>query len=205
MNYFTYKDNRLFAEDVALSDLATRLGTPLYIYSARTLRRHYRVLSEAFKDTDRLICFAMKALSNLSILKLFSDLGAGFDIVSVGELMRCVRVGADPGKIVFSGVGKTDEEIEAALKAKILMINVESRPELHRVSAVAQRIKLQAPVSLRVPLIVVGSLLSLSILGALAARAGGAAPVKGALRVSLWSALAMGLTIAIGSALGSLS
>jgi diaminopimelate decarboxylase len=150
MNYFTYKDNRLFAEDVAIGDLAARLGTPLYIYSARTLRRHYRVLSEAFEGTDSLICFAMKALSNLSILKLFSDLGAGFDIVSVGELMRCLRVGADPGKIVFSGVGKTDEEIEAALKAKTLMINVESRPELHRVSAVAQRIKLQAPVSLRV-------------------------------------------------------
>jgi diaminopimelate decarboxylase len=150
MNYFTYKDNRLFAEDVAISDLAARLGTPLYIYSARTLRRHYRVLSEAFKGTDSLICFAMKALSNLSILKLFNDLGAGFDIVSVGELMRCLRAGADPGKVVFSGVGKTDEEIEAALKAKILMINVESRPELHRVSAVAQRINLQAPVSLRV-------------------------------------------------------
>jgi diaminopimelate decarboxylase len=150
MNYFTYKDNRLFAEDVAISDLAARLGTPLYIYSARTLRRHYRVLSEAFKGTDSLICFAMKALSNLSILKLFNDLGAGFDIVSVGELMRCLRAGADPGKIVFSGVGKTDEEIEAALKAKILMVNVESRPELHRVSVVAQRINLQAPVSLRV-------------------------------------------------------
>jgi diaminopimelate decarboxylase len=150
MNYFTYKDNQLFAEDVAVSDLAARLGTPLYIYSARTLRRHYRVLSEAFEGTDSLICFAMKALSNLSILKLFNDLGAGFDIVSVGELMRCVRAGADPGKIVFSGVGKTDEEIEAALKAKILMINVESRPELHRVSVVAQRIGLQAPVSLRV-------------------------------------------------------
>jgi diaminopimelate decarboxylase len=150
MNYFTFKDNQLFAEDVAVSDLAAQLGTPLYIYSARTLRRHYRVLSEAFKGTDSLICFAMKALSNLSILKLFGDLGAGFDIVSVGELMRCLRAGADPGKIVFSGVGKTDEEIEAALKAKILMINVESRPELHRVSAVAQRIGLQAPVSLRV-------------------------------------------------------
>jgi diaminopimelate decarboxylase len=150
MNYFTYQDNRLFAEEVAISDLAARIGTPLYIYSARTLRRHYRVVSEAFKDTDSLICFAMKALSNLSILKLFGDLGAGFDIVSGGELMRCLRVGADPRKIVFSGVGKTDEEIEAALRAKLLMINVESRPELHRVSAVAQRIGVQAPVSLRV-------------------------------------------------------
>jgi diaminopimelate decarboxylase len=92
----------------------------------------------------------MKALSNLSVLKLFGEMGAGFDIVSVGELMRCIRAGADPAKIVFSGVGKTDEEIEAALKARILMINVESRPELGRVSAVAGRIGVAAPVSLRV-------------------------------------------------------
>jgi diaminopimelate decarboxylase len=150
MNYFSYKDNRLFAEDVAVSDLADRLGTPLYIYSARTLRRHFRVLSDAFKGTDSLICFAMKALSNLSVLKLFADMGAGFDIVSVGELMRCLRAGADAGKIVFSGVGKTDEEIEAALRAKILMINVESRPELHRISEIARLMGLNAPVSLRV-------------------------------------------------------
>ena len=150
MNYFTYKDDQLFAEDVDVSVLADRLGTPLYVYSARTLRRHFRVLSDAFKGTDSLICFAMKALSNLSVLKLFADMGAGFDIVSAGELMRCLRAGADAGKIVFSGVGKTDEEIEAALKAKILMINVESRPELHRVSEVARRLTTQAPVSLRV-------------------------------------------------------
>src|SRR5262249_39164169 len=100
--------------------------------------------------TDHLICFAMKALSNLSILKLFASMGSGFDIVSVGELMRCLRAGADPRKIVFSGVGKTDEEIAAALEANILMINIESRPELHRVSEVAGRMKLDAPVSLRV-------------------------------------------------------
>src|SRR5713101_7209684 len=150
MNYFTYKDNRLFAEDVEITDLAERLGTPLYIYSARTLRRHFRVLDDAFKGTDHLICFAMKALSNLSILKLYSDMGAGFDIVSVGELMRCLRAGADARKIVFSGVGKTDEEIEAALTANILMINVESRPELGRISAIASRLGVDAPVSLRV-------------------------------------------------------
>ncbi|HVN88511.1 MAG TPA: diaminopimelate decarboxylase [Candidatus Binataceae bacterium] len=150
MNYFNYKGQELFAEDVSVAELAKRLGTPLYIYSARTLRRHFRVMSEAFKGTDVLICFAMKALSNLSVLKLFGDMGAGFDIVSVGELMRCIRAGADPGKIVFSGVGKTDEEIEAALKAKILMINVESRPELGRISEVARRLGVQAPVSLRV-------------------------------------------------------
>lgn len=150
MNYFNYKNHELYAEDVRVADLAQRLGTPLYIYSARTLRRHFRVMRDAFCDTDLLICFAMKALSNLSVLKLFADLGAGFDIVSVGELMRCLKAGADPRKVVFSGVGKTDEEIEAALKANILMINVESRPELARISAVAQRLRLQAPVSLRV-------------------------------------------------------
>jgi diaminopimelate decarboxylase len=150
MNYFAYRNNQLFAEDVAVADIAHRTGTPVYIYSARTLRRHFRVMSDAFKGTDTLICFAMKALSNLSVLKLFSDLGAGFDIVSVGELMRCLKAGADATKIVFSGVGKTDDEIKAALAAKILMINVESRPELHRVSELARGLKCNAPVSLRV-------------------------------------------------------
>ena len=150
MNYFEYRTEQLHAEDVPLADLAARVGTPFYVYSARTLRRHYRVFDEAFAGTDHLVCYAMKALSNLSILKLFASMGAGFDIVSVGELMRCLRIGADPKKIVFSGVGKTDEEIAAALEAGILMINVESRPELHRVAEVAGKMKRRAPVSLRV-------------------------------------------------------
>ena len=150
MNYFAYRNDRLFAEDVAVSDIAAQVGTPVYIYSARTLRRHFRAMRDAFKGSDTIICFAMKALSNLSILRLFSDLGAGFDIVSAGELMRCLKVGADPGKIVFSGVGKTENEIEMALNAKILMINVESRPELHLVSEVARRLHRNARVSLRV-------------------------------------------------------
>jgi diaminopimelate decarboxylase len=150
MNYFHYRNGHLFAEDVAVKEIADRVGTPAYIYSARTLRRHFRVISDAFEGTNTIICFAMKALSNLSILKLFNDLGAGFDIVSVGELMRCLKVGADPAKIVFSGVGKTDSEIEAAINADILMINVESRPELHRVSEVASRLRRSARVSLRV-------------------------------------------------------
>ena len=150
MNYFEYRNDQIYAEDVAMADLAARVGTPFYVYSARTLRRHYRVFDEAFAGTDHLVCYAMKALSNLSILKLFASMGAGFDIVSVGELMRCLRVGADPKKIVFSGVGKTDEEIAAALEAGILMINVESRPELHRVAEVAGKMKRRAPVSLRV-------------------------------------------------------
>ncbi len=150
MNYFEYRDGRLLAEGVSVSEIAERVGTPVYIYSARTLRRHLRVVREAFAGTDTIICFAMKALSNLSVLKLFSDLGAGFDIVSGGELMRCLTAGADPSKIVFSGVGKTDSEIEMALRTGILMLNVESRPELYRVSEVAQRLRLTAPVSLRV-------------------------------------------------------
>src|SRR5215467_1467733 len=150
MNYFEYRNDQLYAEDVPIADLAHRIKTPFFVYSARTLRRHFRVFDEAFAGTDHLICYAMKALSNLSILKLFASMGAGFDIVSVGELMRCLRVGADPGKIVFSGVGKTDEEIAAALEAGILMINVESRPELHHISEVAGRMKCRAPVSLRV-------------------------------------------------------
>jgi diaminopimelate decarboxylase len=150
MNYFQYRGDELYAEDVRLTDLAPRVGTPFYVYSARTLRRHYRVFDEAFAGSDHLICFAMKALSNLSILKLFASLGSGFDIVSGGELMRCLRIGADPKKVVFSGVGKTDEEIAAALDSGILMLNIESRPELHRVDEVAGRMKRKAPVSLRV-------------------------------------------------------
>src|SRR5580704_11406161 len=150
MNYFEYRNDQLYAEDVPLADLARRVNTPFFVYSARTLRRHFRVFDEAFAGTDHLICYAMKALSNLSILKLFATMGSGFDIVSVGELMRCLRAGADPRKIVFSGVGKTDDELKAAIEAGILMINVESRPELHRVASVAARMRRRAPVTLRV-------------------------------------------------------
>ncbi|HYA35708.1 MAG TPA: diaminopimelate decarboxylase [Candidatus Binataceae bacterium] len=150
MHYFDYRNDQLFAEDIAVKDLAARFGTPLYVYSSRTLRRHFRVFDEAFAGVDHLVCYAMKALSNLSILRLFASMGSGFDIVSGGELGRCLRAGADARKIVFSGVGKTDEEIGAALDAGILMINVESRPELHRISEVAGRAGKQAPVSLRV-------------------------------------------------------
>ena len=150
MHYFEYRNDELFAEDVPMAELARRFGTPFYVYSARTLRRHYRVFDEAFAGVDHLICYAMKALSNLSILKMFASMGSGFDIVSVGEMMRCLRAGADPRKIVFSGVGKTDEEIAAAIDSNILMINVESRGELHRISEVAGRMKKRAPVTLRV-------------------------------------------------------
>lgn len=150
MHHFAYRDNELYAEEVAVKDIAAQVGTPVYVYSAATLRRHFQVFDEAFGGTDHLICYAMKALSNLSILKLFGSMGSGFDIVSVGELMRCLKAGADPKKIVFSGVGKRDEEIAAALDAGILMFNVESRPELDRIAEVARRKKVKAPVSLRV-------------------------------------------------------
>src|SRR3984893_8095113 len=150
MHYFEYRNDELFAEDAPMRELSRRFGTPFYVYSARTLRRHFRVFDEAFAGTDHLICYAMKALSNLSILKMFASMGSGFDIVSVGELTRCLRADADPRKIVFSGVGKTDEEIAAALEHNILMINVESRAELHRLSEIAGRMKARAPVSLRV-------------------------------------------------------
>ncbi len=150
MNYFTYKEGQLYAEDVPIKKLAARLGTPFYVYSSRTLRRHFRVLKEAFAGAEHLICFAVKALSNLSILGLFASMGSGFDVVSAGELMRCIRAGADPKKIVFSGVGKTDEEIRVALEAGILMLNVESRSELLRIAEIARRMKRRAPVSVRV-------------------------------------------------------
>jgi diaminopimelate decarboxylase len=150
MHHFSYRDNELYAEDVAVEDIAAQVGTPVYIYSSATLRRHFRVFDDAFAGADHLICYAMKALSNLSILKLFGSMGSGFDIVSGGELMRCLRAGADAKKIVFSGVGKADEEIAAALEAGILMFNVESRPELYRIAEVAHKRKVKAPVSLRV-------------------------------------------------------
>jgi diaminopimelate decarboxylase len=150
MHYFSYRNDELYAEDVPIERIAAQFGTPVYIYSAATLRRHFRVFDQAFEGTDHLICYAMKALSNLSILKLFGSMGSGFDIVSGGELMRCLRAGADPKKIVFSGVGKSDEEIGAALDAGILMFNVESRPELYRIAEVARARKVKAPVSLRV-------------------------------------------------------
>ena len=116
MNYFDYKDNRLFAEEVAISDLAARFGTPLYVYSARTLRRHYRVMDEAFAGTDHLICYAMKALSNLSVLKLFAAMGSGFDIVSVGELMRCLRAAPIRAKSSFPAWARPTKSSRRQLK-----------------------------------------------------------------------------------------
>jgi diaminopimelate decarboxylase len=150
MNHFELRNGELHAEDVPLRRIAEEHGTPCYVYSAATLRRHYRVFDEAFAAVDHLVCFSVKANSNLAVLDLLAREGSGFDIVSGGELHRCLRAGADPKKIVFSGVGKTAGEIRAALEAGILAFNVESSAELDLVDAVARETGTRAPISLRV-------------------------------------------------------
>ena len=140
----------LFAEDVSLEAIANQFGTPTYIYSKNTLIDTFESFQKGLLKTNHLICFAVKANSNIAILNLFASLGAGFDIVSGGELERVLYAGGDPQKIVFSGVGKTASEIEAALKANILCFNVESRSELLRIEAVASKINVKAPISIRV-------------------------------------------------------
>ena len=150
MHHFHYRDGRLHAEDVDLTRLAEDVGTPFYCYSSATLERHYRVFAEAFAGDDALVCFAMKANSNQAVLRTLARQGAGMDIVSEGELRRALAAGVDAQRIVFSGVGKTREEMAAALKAGIFCFNVESEPELVVLSEVAQSLGLTAPVSIRV-------------------------------------------------------
>ena len=150
MNYFSYRDGELFAEEVPLSKLADRLGTPFFVYSKRTLLHHLKVFDNAFGSLDHIICFAMKANSNLSILKLFFDLGAGVDIVSGGELFRARRAGVESDKVVYSGVGKNVSEIKEALDFDILMFNVESFEELAVINGVAEKTGKRARISLRV-------------------------------------------------------
>ena len=150
MNTLHRIDGRLHLEDVALDTLAERFGTPLYVYSRQALESAYQAYSDAFAETPHLICYAVKANSSLAILNLFARLGAGFDIVSGGELARVLAAGGDPGKVVFSGVGKTADEMRAALEAGILCFNVESVSELHRLNRVAGELGKVAPVSFRV-------------------------------------------------------
>ncbi|HHN67937.1 MAG TPA: diaminopimelate decarboxylase [Thermopetrobacter sp.] len=150
MHHFTYKGGVLHAEDVSLAELAARVGTPFYAYAQATLSRHYRVFDDAFAGDDHLVCFAMKANSNQAVLKLLAGLGAGMDIVSGGELKRAQAAGVAGGKIVFSGVGKTEEEMRAALAHGIRCFNVESLPELRRLSQVARAMGRTAPVALRI-------------------------------------------------------
>lgn len=150
MSVFVRRDGILHTESVALPAVAARFGTPCFVYSRAALEAAYRAFDEALAGRDHLICYAMKANSNLAILDLFAQHGSGFDIVSGGELARALAAGADPGRIVFSGVGKTEAEIRAALTAGILCFNVESAAELVRVARIAEDLKRRAPVSLRV-------------------------------------------------------
>ncbi len=150
MHHFVYKDGRLQAEELDVAELAATYGTPLYIYSTATLRRHYRAFDSAFEGLDHLTCFSAKANSNLSVLRLLGDMGAGVDIVSGGELYRALKAGIAPEKIVYSGVGKQRHEIEQALEADILMFNCESVPELELINEVAQEKGLVARISLRI-------------------------------------------------------
>ena len=150
MNHFQRHRGALQAERIPLADLARAYGTPLYVYSTATLKRHWRVLDRSLLGMKHLVCYAAKANSNLAVLDLFARLGAGFDIVSGGELYRVIKAGGSPRKVVYSGVGKTDEEIAFALSQRVRCLNVESGPELARVSLVARRLGLRAPVALRV-------------------------------------------------------
>ncbi|HEX9879082.1 MAG TPA: diaminopimelate decarboxylase [Candidatus Binatia bacterium] len=150
MDFFAYRNGELFAEGVPVERIALEVGTPAYIYSLATLRRHYRVFDEAFAPSPHLVCFSVKANSNLAVLRVFVKEGAGFDIVSGGELFRVLKAGTDPKKVVFSGVGKSSQEIQYALESGILMFNVESEPELDVINQVAGRLGKKAPVSLRV-------------------------------------------------------
>ena len=150
MDYFEYRDGRLFAEGVALSDLAEHYGTPCYVYSRATIERHWHAFDGALNGQRHLVCYAVKANSNLAVLNLLARLGSGFDIVSVGELERVLAAGGDPAKVVFSGVAKRADEMRRALEVGIKCFNVESVAELARLNQVAGELGLKAPVSIRV-------------------------------------------------------
>ncbi|MCH8499268.1 MAG: diaminopimelate decarboxylase [Marinobacter sp.] len=150
MDHFTYRDGQLFAEDIPVADIAERFGTPAYVYSRATLERHYRAYDEALGQHPHLVCYAVKANSNLAVLQVLARLGAGFDIVSVGELERVLRAGGDPSRVVFSGVGKQPAEMRRALEVGVRCFNVESDTELDRLNQVAGELGVKAPVSLRV-------------------------------------------------------
>jgi len=149
MDHFHYKEGQLFAEEVALKDVADTYGTPTFVYSKATLERHANAYINSFETMSGLVCFSVKALSNISILKTLKKSGCGFDIVSGGELHRALLAGADPKKIIFSGVGKSKEEMVSGIEANILSFNVESQQELQRLSEVAAAMKRTAPVAIR--------------------------------------------------------
>ncbi len=150
MDHFNYRDGVLCCEDVDLEAVAARHGTPLYVYSRATIERHWHAFDSVFTGHDHLVCYAVKANSNLAVLALLARLGSGFDIVSGGELARVLAAGGDPARVVFSGVAKQEEEIRQALEAGIGCFNVESESELRRIDAIAGQRGVRAPVSLRV-------------------------------------------------------
>jgi diaminopimelate decarboxylase len=150
MHHFQYRGDDLYCEEIPMARIASEVGTPAYVYSHATLTRHFRVFDEAFAEVPHLICFAMKANANLAVLKLFSDLGGGLDVVSGGELFRGLKAGVPAGRIVYAGVGKSRDEIAYALKSDILMFNVESGQELRLINEVASGMRLKARVAIRV-------------------------------------------------------
>ena len=150
MNYFQYRDQALFCEEIPVEQIAREVGTPFYLYSHRTLRHHFRVFDSAFEEIPHIVCFSAKSNPNTSILHLFAREGGGIDIVSGGELYRALKAGVDPGKVVYSGVGKRDDEIDYALKTGILMFNVESVQELESINRRAEMMGVRAGVGLRV-------------------------------------------------------
>ena len=150
MHFFHYQDDELYCENVPVRQICDEIGTPVFIYSRATLERHFRVFREPFSDVDHLVCYSMKACSNLAVLRIFGNLGAGMDIVSGGELYRALQAGIDPSLIVYSGVGKKSSEMDEALAADILMFNVESEEELEALNQRAQALGKRARIALRV-------------------------------------------------------
>ena len=150
MNYFHYKDNQLWCEEVSVTEIARAVGTPFYLYSERTLKHHFRVFDTAFSSVPHITCFSVKSNSNIAVLRIFIAEGGGVDIVSGGELYRAIHAGVDTRKVVYSGVGKKVDEIEYALKADILMFNAESSQELEVINSCAQRLGKRAGIALRV-------------------------------------------------------
>src|SRR5580704_2894302 len=150
MHDFRYVGKKLFCESVAIESLARKFGTPLYVYSQKTLTEHFRKLDAAMSPVEHLICFAVKSNGNLSVLRTLANHSGGFDIVSSGELRRVIAAGGDPRQCVFAGVAKTEDEIEFALKQNVYSFNVESVPELERINRIAARLEKIAPVAVRV-------------------------------------------------------
>jgi len=150
MHFFKYKNGELYAEEVPISHLAERFKTPLYVYSAKTIRRHYLSYQEEFRYIDHLVCFAIKSNFNIHIIKLLSEMGSGADVVSGGELFLARKAGMRADKIVYTGVGKTEEEIRYAIKSDILMFNIESEEELKKIDEIAGRMRRKVRIGLRV-------------------------------------------------------